>query len=191
MAYNLFLINKEIIFDVNSCELRTLKPDGTKVTLNAPTARCLQLLIENGGKVVSRDDFLERVWMVRGIVVSQNTFYQNISLLRKSLKKAGLTDEIIVTVRRNGFILAPGTHLEIVEEEESENSIPSTTISGHASIKSQPGALTGYNVMDNNAAPSGSSGVILKLPKWVIVLFVILIVAELISLFIKHFKMLF
>ncbi|MFA1646377.1 MAG: hypothetical protein ACDS79_13045, partial [Enterobacteriaceae bacterium] len=65
------------------------------------------------------------------------------------------------------------------------------TISGHASIKSQPGALTGYNVMDNNAAPSGSSGVILKLPKWVIVLFVILIVAELISLIIKHFKMLF
>ena len=191
MAYNLFLINKEIIFDVNSCELRTLKPDGTKVTLNAPTARCLLLLIENGGKVVSRDDFLERVWMARGIVVSQNTFYQNISLLRKSLKKAGLTDEIIVTVRRNGFILAPGTHLEIVEEEDSENTIPSTTISGHASIKSPPGALTGYNVMDNNAAPSGSSGVILKLPKWVIVLFVILIVAELISLIIKHFKMLF
>ncbi len=191
MAYNLFLINKEIIFDVNSCELRTLKPDGTKVTLNAPTARCLQLLIENGGKFVSRDDFLERVWMARGIVVSQNTFYQNISLLRKSLKKAGLTDEIIVTVRRNGFILAPGTHLEIVEEEDSENTIPSMTISGHASIKSQPGALTGYNVMDNNAAPSGSSGVILKLPKWVIVLFVILIVAELISLIIKHFKMLF
>ena len=191
MAYNLFLINKEIIFDVNSCELRTLKPDGTKVTLNAPTARCLQLLIENGGKVVSRDDFLERVWMARGIVVSQNTFYQNISLLRKSLKKAGLTDEIIVTVRRNGFILAPGTHLEIVEEEDSENTIPSTTISGHASIKSQPGTLTGYNVMDNNAAPSGSSGVILKLPKWVIVIFVILIVAELISLIIKHFKMLF
>ena len=191
MAYNLFLINKEIIFDVNSCELRTLKPDGTKVTLNAPTARCLQLLIENGGKVVSRDDFLERVWMARGIVVSQNTFYQNISLLRKSLKKAGLTDEIIVTVRRNGFILAPGTHLEIVEEKDSENTIPSTTISGHASIKSPPGALTGYNVMDNNAAPSGSSGVILKLPKWVIVLFVILIVAELISLIIKHFKMLF
>lgn len=191
MAYNLFLINKEIIFDVNSCELRTLKSDGTKVTLNAPTARCLQLLIENGGKVVSRDDFLERVWMARGIVVSQNTFYQNISLLRKSLKKAGLTDEIIVTVRRNGFILAPGTHLEIVEEDDSENTIPSTTISGHASIKSQPGTLTGYNVMDNNAAPSGSSGVILKLPKWVIVLFVILIVAELISLIIKHFKMLF
>lgn len=191
MAYNLFLINKEIIFDVNSCELRTLNPDGTKVTLNAPTARCLQLLIENGGKVVSRDDFLERVWMARGIVVSQNTFYQNISLLRKSLKKAGLTDEIIVTVRRNGFILAPGTHLEIVEKEESENTIPSTTISGQASMKSQPGTLACYNVMDNNAAPSGSSGVVLKLPKWVIVLFVILIVAELISLIIKHFKMLF
>ncbi len=191
MAYNLFLINKEIIFDVNSCELRTLNPDGTKVTLNAPTARCLQLLIENGGKVVSRDDFLERVWMARGIVVSQNTFYQNISLLRKSLKKAGLTDEIIVTVRRNGFILAPGTHLEIVEKEESENTIPSTTISGQASMKSQPGTLACYNVMDNKAAPSGSSGVVLKLPKWVIVLFVILIVAELISLIIKHFKMLF
>jgi DNA-binding winged helix-turn-helix (wHTH) protein len=30
------------------------------------------------------------LWETRGVVVSQNTFYQNISLLRKSLLKAGL-----------------------------------------------------------------------------------------------------
>jgi DNA-binding winged helix-turn-helix (wHTH) protein len=34
----------------------------------------------------------------------QNTFYQNISLLRKSLLKAGLSQDIIVTVRQRGFI---------------------------------------------------------------------------------------
>ncbi|ACI11902.1 hypothetical protein KPK_5127 [Klebsiella variicola] len=31
--------------------------------------------------------------------MSQNTFYQNISLLRKSLLKAGLSADIIITVR--------------------------------------------------------------------------------------------
>ncbi|MFK5298449.1 hypothetical protein ACI3TF_29155, partial [Klebsiella pneumoniae] len=32
----------------------------------------------------SWDEFLAAVWETRGVVVSQNTFYQNISLLRKS-----------------------------------------------------------------------------------------------------------
>ncbi len=44
-----------------------------------------------------------------GVVVSQNTFYQNISLLRKSLVKAGLSEDIIITVRQKGFSVAPNT----------------------------------------------------------------------------------
>jgi DNA-binding winged helix-turn-helix (wHTH) protein len=63
--------------------------DHEAISLNAPTARCLQLLLQNCGKVF-RDEFLAAVWETRGVVVSQNTFYQNISLLRKSLLKAGL-----------------------------------------------------------------------------------------------------
>ena len=75
------IINDEVIFCENLFELRSLRSQDDVITLNAPTARCLQLLLDKAGQVVSRDDFLTQVWQARGIVVSQNTFYQNISLL--------------------------------------------------------------------------------------------------------------
>ena len=91
---------------MNDGVLIPLSQMGERIILNTPTARCLELLIERQGLVVSRDDFLEEVWGTKGIVVSHNTFYQNISLLRKSLKKTGLSDNIVVTVRRKGFTLS-------------------------------------------------------------------------------------
>jgi DNA-binding winged helix-turn-helix (wHTH) protein len=48
--------------------------------------------------------------------VAENTFYQNISILRKSLRLVGLTDDIIVTIRRKGFSLAEGIIIERREE---------------------------------------------------------------------------
>lgn len=55
------------------------------------------------------------------MVVSQNTFYQNISLLRKSLLKAGLSEDIIITVRQKGFSVAPDTLVIPLSDEECEN----------------------------------------------------------------------
>lgn len=55
------------------------------------------------------------------MVVSQNTFYQNISLLRKSLVKAGLSEDIIITVRQKGFSVAPNTLVIPLSDEECEN----------------------------------------------------------------------
>ncbi|ENF1920984.1 winged helix-turn-helix domain-containing protein, partial [Klebsiella michiganensis] len=106
MIFNEYIINNEVIFNVNMNELQPVGENGDSVTLNVPTARCLQLLLESNGKIISREEFLDIVWKNRGIVVSQNTFYQNISLLRKSLLKAGLSQDIIVTVRQRGFVLA-------------------------------------------------------------------------------------
>lgn len=118
MKYNKFIINSEVIFDMNSCEVKSVTIESSEnIILNVPTARCLQLLLECQGRVVSREDFLLQVWNARGIVVSQNTFYQNISLLRKSLKKAGLSVEIIITVRRKGFTISTDTKIERLEEE--------------------------------------------------------------------------
>jgi len=106
MILKKYIINNEVIFDVNLNELVSLLKSGESVLLNIPTARCLLLLLENIGQVVSREEFLEKVWNERGIVVSHNTFYQNISLLRKSLAKAGLSEEAVVTIRQRGFTLA-------------------------------------------------------------------------------------
>ncbi|WP_235309096.1 winged helix-turn-helix domain-containing protein, partial [Klebsiella quasipneumoniae] len=115
------IINQEIIFNANMNELRSLTGNGECVSLNAPTARCLLLLLQNKGKVISRDEFLASVWETRGVVVSQNTFYQNISLLRKSLVRAGLSEDIIITVRQKGFSVAPDTMIIPLSDEECEN----------------------------------------------------------------------
>lgn len=124
MIFNEYIINNEVIFNVNVNELQPPGENGEGVSLNAPTARCLQLLLESNGKIISREEFLDTVWKTRGVVVSQNTFYQNISLLRKSLLKAGLSQDIIVTVRQRGFVLASGSHIASffkTEEEDSGN----------------------------------------------------------------------
>ncbi|HGY4579164.1 TPA: transcriptional regulator [Klebsiella variicola] len=121
VLFNGCMINHEIVFNANMNELRPLSGDGECVTLNAPTARCLLLLLQNSGKVISRDEFLAAVWENRGVVVSQNTFYQNISLLRKSLLKAGLSEDIIITVRQKGFSVAPDTLIIPLSDEECEN----------------------------------------------------------------------
>lgn len=45
----------------------------------------------------------------------------NISLLRKSLVKAGLSEDIIITVRQKGFSVAPNTLVIPLSDEECEN----------------------------------------------------------------------
>lgn len=116
-----FMINNEVIFDVDGNELYSLVDKQVTVSLNAPTARCLRLLIESKGGIISRDEFLAKVWNARGLVVSQNTFYQNISLLRKSLEKAGLSKDIIVTIRQRGFMLATDIEIALCPEVDSEH----------------------------------------------------------------------
>lgn len=182
MILNNYIINDEIVFKVSLNELHPLTDKGERVILNAPTARCLQLLLENQDQVISRDEFLEAVWRTRGVVVSQNTFYQNISLLRKSLQRAGLTLDIIVTVRRKGFILAQNV-LVTAEGSRSEQE------SDHGLDEPVNQSLLVINENDNdNVQRNVESKRItnMKLPFWVLLALVILIVVNLISLVITH-----
>ena len=45
MIFNEYIINNEVIFNVNMNELQPVGENGDSVTLNVPTARCLQLLL--------------------------------------------------------------------------------------------------------------------------------------------------
>ncbi|ELQ6328608.1 winged helix-turn-helix domain-containing protein [Klebsiella pneumoniae] len=123
MPFNSYIINDEVIFNMDVNELQPVAgKDHEAITLNTPTARCLQLLLESNGNIISRDEFLSAVWKERGVVVSQNTFYQNISLLRKSLLRAGLTQDVVVTVRQRGFVIATGTVIRQVTLQNEFNS---------------------------------------------------------------------
>lgn len=102
VLFNGCIINQEIIFNANMNELRPLAGDGSaSASMRLPPDACCcfcRIAAKSFHGMSSR-----RLYGKHGVVVSQNTFYQNISLLRKSLVKAGLSEDIIITVRQKGF----------------------------------------------------------------------------------------
>lgn len=111
-----FSINKGVLF--YPCEHKLLcisDVDNLKqvININVPASRCLMLLIENKNSVVSKEDFFNHVWKAHGRFVAQNTYYQNISLLRRSLKSVGL-EEMIITVPRQGLKISEDIQIEEV-----------------------------------------------------------------------------
>lgn len=103
---NHYIIGNCLLFDPVKNTLTMSGSHTGKVVLSKPAARCLVLLIERQGEVISHDDFITEVWGKKGVVVTKNTYYQSISLLRKKLKELGFDDNIIVTLPRRGLMLA-------------------------------------------------------------------------------------
>ncbi|WP_411753389.1 winged helix-turn-helix domain-containing protein [Serratia sp. (in: enterobacteria)] len=77
--------------------------NGEKTTLFIAASRCLQLLLSQQGKLVPQRELFEAGWQKNGLEVSNNTFYQNILMLRKGLKLAGYEQAVIKTVPRQGL----------------------------------------------------------------------------------------
>jgi len=96
-----FLIDGSIHFSVSEY---TLESDSlpTPIKLQRPAGRCLQLLIESRGSLVTQNDLIDFGWGVeRAKYISQNAFYQAMHHLRQSLHKAGCSN-LIFTIPRQG-----------------------------------------------------------------------------------------
>ncbi|HCZ39475.1 MAG TPA: transcriptional regulator [Brochothrix thermosphacta] len=109
--HNHYIINGLIEFHPAASTLRNLDDPENVVVLNSPAGRCFLLLITRNGTIVTQQEFMNIVWEENGMLVSSNTFYQNISILRKGLKKVGLSEDPIVTIPRVGLTLASGTEI--------------------------------------------------------------------------------
>ncbi|WP_326469236.1 winged helix-turn-helix domain-containing protein [Enterobacter wuhouensis] len=110
-----YVINNIVEFHPAASTLRDLNNPDRVVVLNSPAGRCLLLLIDRAGTIVTQQEFLDIVWQRRGMLVSPNTYYQNISILRKGLKKIGFEADPIVTIPRIGLTLASDTQITIKE----------------------------------------------------------------------------
>lgn len=99
-----FLINDTILFVPEQYSLyrREAYPAG-RITLHAPASDCLLLLVQHALQPVTQKMLFEQVWEKRGTVVSTNTLYQSIASVRKGLKAAGLNEEAILTLPKQGF----------------------------------------------------------------------------------------
>lgn len=81
----------------------TFTYNNEKVDLTKNEFKILQLLLENVGKVVSRDTIIENLWENESFI-DDNTLTVNVTRLRKKLEDAGVTD-YIATKKGIGYIV--------------------------------------------------------------------------------------
>lgn len=81
----------------------TLKNENNIVELTKNEFRILEALLENRGKIVSRDNLMLRLWQ-NDLFVEENTLTVNVGRLRKKLEECGLED-VIVTKHGSGYII--------------------------------------------------------------------------------------
>ena len=82
---------------------RELRRDQTLVRLGSRALDILCVLASAEGKVVSKDELMERVWA--GVVVEEHNIQVHISALRKAFDEDGDGGSWIVTVPERGYRL--------------------------------------------------------------------------------------
>ncbi len=73
------------------------------IELTKNELRILQILLDNKGRIVSRDDLMNALWQ-SDLYVEENTLTVNVARLRKKLGENGLTD-VIVTKPGSGYMI--------------------------------------------------------------------------------------
>jgi len=81
----------------------TLTYKGRKIELTKNDFRIVQLLMENAGRVVSRDEMMQRLWESDQFI-DDNTLTVNITRLRKKLAELGL-EQWIITKKGLGYLV--------------------------------------------------------------------------------------
>lgn len=81
----------------------TLAYNGSRIELTKNEFRILRTMLENKGKIVSRDTLMTKLWQMDDYV-EENTLTVNMTRLRRKLENAGLCD-FITTKIGSGYIV--------------------------------------------------------------------------------------
>ena len=94
-----------MIYRFDTFELDTdrfeLRDDGVTVPLEPQVFALISLLIENSGRMVSKDELIEKIW--DGRVVSDSAISSRVKKARKALRDDGKAQRLILTVHGKGF----------------------------------------------------------------------------------------
>ena len=118
------MVEDEISFGRFRLDLarRELRRDETLVRLGSRALDILSVLASAGGKVVSKDELMERVWA--GVVVEEHNIQVHISALRKALAEDRDAESWIVTVPGRGYRLVRAPEPPAVDNAAAEPSAP-------------------------------------------------------------------
>jgi DNA-binding winged helix-turn-helix (wHTH) protein len=90
---------------------RLLAREGRALKIGSRAFDLLIVLVENAGRVISKDELLSRVW--GNVIVEDTNLRVHVSFLRRLLGDDGLESRYIVHVARRGYIfVAPLEHSE-------------------------------------------------------------------------------
>ena len=113
---------------------RLLLRDGQNLSLTPKAFEALLLLVESGGRVVTKQELIEKLWPET--FVEEANLTNNISLLRKALGDSSEEPRYIETVPRRGYrFVAAVKQVEPTEENQSKsrrlsNRRPGTLLKG-------------------------------------------------------------
>ena len=147
----LYVINDCIDFRAGQNQL-VLKGSGIAAKLTYPAARCLELILEQQGKIVSHAELYQKVWEERGVNTTPNTLYQNISLIRRALKEMIPDgDKLINTIPRRGFRV----HFDVVVKKVNVSDIQPVvadiiTRGQDIQLSSIPASISGSDKLNMN-----------------------------------------
>lgn len=95
-----FLKHRGIIYNIAASWVEF---NDNKIELTKNESKILHILINNNGKIVSRDEIMKCLWQ-EAEFVDDNTLTVNVNRLRKKLEDLGAVD-YIQTKRGQGYIL--------------------------------------------------------------------------------------
>lgn len=103
---NTYIIENRVKFVLSEKSLERVT-DGYKVKLRTPASFCLQLLLENQGKLITHDELYYSGWERFGMTATLSVLHNTIYYLRKVLHETGEFDnKIIETINRRGFVFS-------------------------------------------------------------------------------------
>lgn len=114
-----YLIDGKIIF--NPSEQSLFHIETLTIKIMKPTeSRCLLLLLEKQGVVVSQNEAMAYSWGEKHREISFNTFYQCILVLRKTFAQLDASGSVITTIPRKGVMVDESVSVEIMSEKDAD-----------------------------------------------------------------------
>ena len=122
-----FLIGETARFDSDTFTLTANQSDATPLSLGAAAGRCLLVLLEADGEIVTKKTLLTEAWEQYGAVVSTNNLSQAMVQIRRALEQLGSDPALLVTVPRIGYRLNQSRKLSpFVDANAMQSVLPVT-----------------------------------------------------------------
>ncbi|RTP97275.1 hypothetical protein EKN38_22290 [Enterobacter sp. WCHEn045836] len=115
-----YIINKAVLYSPELKQLSLLIDSESYIMLSNPAARLIIEMMKNNKTTLTREYLLKHVWEDYGTTPSNNNLYMAVSEIRKAFKTLGMTEQLISTIPKTGFLF----EAEIETPQPSDKTLP-------------------------------------------------------------------